>query len=144
MAKLEAFHRNFSSSINLFFLKKKVLSQSLKSTFTHCIWWDWAFSSNSSYGICFVRRWFSWLFNAGHECIFPGCHGKFFWYALFSHCDVDCISAFLQLQKIKNFNVKCAKTLYRFSYSKSMANSEAFRCNISSSINILFLKSDNF
>ena len=34
------------------------------------------------------------------------------------------------------------KKLHGFSYSKSIANFEAFRWNISSSINFLFLKSD--
>ena len=34
------------------------------------------------------------------------------------------------------------KKLLGFSYSKNMANFEVFCCNISSSINLLFLKSD--
>ena len=38
-------------------------------------------------------------------------------------------------------NEKCKKKLRGFSYSKSMANFEAFCWNISSSINLLFLKS---
>ena len=39
--------------------------------------------------------------------------------------------------------MKNEKKLHGFSYSKIMANFEAFRWNISSSINLLFLKSDN-
>ena len=48
-------------------------------------------------------------------------------------------------EKIKQHGMKNEKINYivhGFSYSKSIANFEAFRWNISSSINLLFLKSD--
>ena len=47
-----------------------------------------------------------------------------------------------QTREKNQHQMKNEKKLYRFSYYKNMANFEAFHWNISSFINLLFLKSD--